>query len=226
VLTSGKELLAADRARLLGDVRAQIAELTNLVGDLVEAGRGSEPSGLAQDLRLDDLARAALARARPRADARGVRFVEALSPTLVVGVADRLERAMVNLLDNAMKFSPDGGIVEVGTADGAFVVRDHGPGIGPNDLPHVFERFYRSDAARGTPGSGLGLAIVRQVAETNGGTVEAANAPNGGAVFRLRLRPATGDGAAGHDDVAGTDLGRAGSSAQAMMNRKDGQATG
>jgi two-component system sensor histidine kinase MprB len=201
------------------DVRAQISELTDLVGDLVEAGRGSEPSGLVQELRLDDLARAAIARARARADGRGIRFVEALSPTLVIGVADRLERAMVNLLDNATKFSLDGGIIEVGTADGAFVVRDHGPGIAPNDLPHVFERFYRSDAARGTPGSGLGLAIVRQVAETNGGTVEAANAPDGGAVFRLRLRAATTDTGAGHDDAGGTGPGSADPSAHAMSDR-------
>jgi two-component system sensor histidine kinase MprB len=184
----------------MDDVRAQIVELTDLVGDLVEAGRGSEPSGLFQELRLDQLARAAMARARARADARGIRFTEALSPTVVIGVPDRLERAMVNLLDNATKFSPDEGVVEVSTGEGAFVVRDHGPGIAPDDLPHVFERFYRSDAARGTPGSGLGLAIVRQVAETSGGTVEAMDAPGGGALFRLRLRPAGDEAPAGGNE--------------------------
>jgi two-component system sensor histidine kinase MprB len=77
--------------------------------------------------------------------------------------------------------------VEVELRDGMLTVRDHGPGFADEDLPHVFERFYRAKDARGMPGSGLGLAIVRQAAEARGGSVEAANAPGGGALMRVRF---------------------------------------
>ena len=97
----------------------------------------------------------------------------------------QLERAVSNLLDNAAKWSPPGSIVEVTVADGAVVVRDHGPGIEEGDLPHVFDRFYRAPAARGLPGSGLGLAIVKQVADRHGGAI-AAELPEGGGT-RMRL---------------------------------------
>ena len=103
------------------------------------------------------------------------------------GVPERIARAVHNLLDNAAKWSPEGGAVEVRLADGALSVRDHGPGFREEDLPFVFDRFYRADDARGRPGSGLGLAIVRQVAETHGGTVAAETADGGGALLRLRL---------------------------------------
>ena len=99
----------------------------------------------------------------------------------------RVERAIANLIDNAVKWSPPGGTVEITVAAGELSVRDHGPGFAPEDLPRVFDRFYRSATARGLPGSGLGLAIVRQVAETQGGTVVAANADGEGAVIILRL---------------------------------------
>ena len=103
-------------------------------------------------------------------------------------VPAQLERAVGNLLDNAAKWSPPGGTVEVEScAADEVVVRDHGPGIDDADLPHVFDRFYRAPAARGVPGSGLGLAIVRQVAEAHGGSVSAERAPGGGARFRFRL---------------------------------------
>jgi two-component system sensor histidine kinase MprB len=94
---------------------------------------------------------------------------------------------VANLLDNAAKWSPEGGVVEVTVRDGELTVRDHGPGISAADLPFVFDRFYRAAAARGLPGSGLGLAIVRQVAELHGGSASAANAEGGGAVLTLRL---------------------------------------
>src|SRR5262249_58968912 len=103
------------------------------------------------------------------------------------GTADQLERAISNLLDNAAKWSPDGGVVEVRLRGGELSVRDHGPGIADEDRPHVFDRFYRSAAARGRPGSGLGLAIRRQVAERHGGSVAADDAPGGGALLRLRV---------------------------------------
>ena len=103
------------------------------------------------------------------------------------GEPERISRAVSNLLDNARKWSPPGGVVEVALRDGVLTVRDHGPGFDEADLPHVFERFYRADRARAMPGSGLGLAIVRQAAEAHGGSADAANAPGGGAVVRVRF---------------------------------------
>jgi len=94
---------------------------------------------------------------------------------------------VANLLDNAVKWSPDGGVVSVSCAEGTVVVRDHGPGIDEADLPHVFDRFFRSASARRLPGSGLGLAIVAQVAAEEDGEVEATNAVGGGAELRLRF---------------------------------------
>ena len=108
---------------------------------------------------------------------------------MVHGVPAAIERAVGNLLDNAAKWSNEGGRIEVVVENGRVTVRDHGPGIDEADLPHVFDRFYRAPNARGLPGSGLGLAIVRQAAEAHGGCVEAANAPDGGAVIRVRFAP-------------------------------------
>jgi two-component system sensor histidine kinase MprB len=113
-------------------------------------------------------------------------------PCLVRAAPARLERAIANLLDNACKWNPPVPPVlpvEVRVRDGRLEVRDHGPGIAPEDLPRVFDRFYRAPAARARPGSGLGLAIVRQMAETHGGTVHAANDPDGGARLTLELPP-------------------------------------
>ena len=98
-----------------------------------------------------------------------------------------IERAVDNLLDNAAKWSPPGGEIEVSVRDGEVVVRDHGSGIDEEDLPFVFDRFYRAPSARGLAGSGLGLAIVRQVAESHGGEVTAERANGGGTLVRLRL---------------------------------------
>jgi two-component system sensor histidine kinase MprB len=197
VLAGGKELPTADRDRLLADVRAQIAELSDLVGDLMEAGRGGGTGGEAEEVRFDRLAEGAVARTSIRANARDVRFVTDLEPCVVLADPERLERAIVNLLDDAAKFSPQGGVVEVSIRGGELSVRDHGPGIAAEDLPHIFDRFYRSAAARGTPGTGLGLAIVKQVAESQGGRVTAENVDGGGARFRLQLPPIPVDGAQG-----------------------------
>ncbi|HEY2769413.1 MAG TPA: sensor histidine kinase, partial [Solirubrobacteraceae bacterium] len=120
-------------------------------------------------------------------NAPGIHFEATLVPTLVDGAPERLARAINNLLDNAAKHSPPDGVVEVTVDTGGLRVRDHGPGIAPEDLPHVFDRFYRGVNARGTHGSGLGLAIVRQVATQHGGSVTADNAADGGAVFVLHL---------------------------------------
>jgi len=186
VLGSHRELPAGDRERLRTDVVAQLEELTELVGDLVELARDEEPCDEPPEtLRLDELVAAAVARARRHAP--GVSFTTELEPTLVTGARGRLDRAVANLLDNAGKWSPPAGTVQVRLRGGELIVRDQGPGIAAEDLPHVFDRFYRAAAARGRAGSGLGLAIVRAVAERHGGGVSAEPAPGGGAVLRLAL---------------------------------------
>ena len=115
---------------------------------------------------------------------------QAIEPTLVSGEADRIARAVTNLLDNAAKWSPEGGRGRGRPCGrGVVTVRDHGPGFNDEDLPFVFDRFHRARDARSKPGSGLGLAIVRQAAEAHGGFVEAANAPDGGAILRVSFGP-------------------------------------
>jgi two-component system, OmpR family, sensor histidine kinase MprB len=180
---------ASDHARLRADVIAQLEELTLLVADLVDLAREEEPVAEREALRLDELVSAAVERAERHAP--GVRFAADLEPCVVDGVRSRLDRAVANLLDNAAKYGGPGGTVEVTLRDGELTVRDHGPGIADEDLPFVFDRFYRAPAARGRPGSGLGLAIVRQAAEAHGGSVHADRAPDGGAVLRLALSPSS-----------------------------------
>jgi two-component system sensor histidine kinase MprB len=182
---SSDMLAPDDKERLLRDLIAQLDELTVLVADLVDLARDDEPDAAAEDVRLDTLVSDAVERARRHA-ADKVFFTD-LHPCLVEGVPGRLDRAVTNLLDNAAKWSPPGGQIEVTVSDGEVRVRDHGPGIADSDLPYVFDRFYRAPAARGLPGSGLGLAIVRQVAEAHGGTVMAERANGGGASMRLKL---------------------------------------
>jgi two-component system sensor histidine kinase MprB len=190
VLSRASELAPEDRERLRRDVLAQLEEMTALVADLMDLARdGHATERSAEQVRLDHVVEAAVERTRRRAP--GVEFVMDLQPTVVNGVPERLDRAVGNLLDNAAKWSPPNGRVEVSVDGGTVTVRDHGPGIAPEDQPFVFDRFYRSAAARGLPGSGLGLAIVRQVAESHGGSVSASTAPDGGAVLRLTL-PAVG----------------------------------
>jgi two-component system sensor histidine kinase MprB len=181
----GGELDERDRAKLRADVVGQLGELIALVSDLVDLAREEEPEPELEEVRLDELVAAALERAARHAP--GTRFACELDPTLVVGVPARLDRAVTNLLDNAAKWSPPGAEIDVGLRNGELSVRDRGPGIAPEDLPFVFDRFYRAPGARGRPGSGLGLAIVRQVAEAHGGGVEAGPAPDGGALLVLRL---------------------------------------
>jgi two-component system, OmpR family, sensor histidine kinase MprB len=185
VLGSRRELPAGDRERLRADLVAQLGELTELVGDLVELAREEKPDEPSETLRFDPLVAAAVERARRHAPR--VTFTTELEPTLVTGARGRLDRAVANLLDNAGKWSPPGGLVEVRLHAGALTVRDHGPGIAAEDLPYVFDRFYRATAARGRAGSGLGLAIVRAVAEQHGGEVAAEPAPGGGTRVRLAL---------------------------------------
>jgi two-component system sensor histidine kinase MprB len=160
----------------------ELDELTALVGDVVELARGAASQDQADDVRLDELVAAAVERARRRGE---VRFELSLEPTTVSGPGDRIGRAVSNLVDNARKWSPEGSTVEVLLNEGVLSVRDHGPGFNEEDLPFVFDRFYRAQEARKLSGSGLGLAIVRQAAESCGGFVEASNATGGGALLRV-----------------------------------------
>jgi two-component system sensor histidine kinase MprB len=186
VLGSPRQLPEGDRERLRTDVVAQLAELTELVGDLVELARDSEPAGEPPEpVRFDELVAAAVERAQRHEP--GVVFAAELEPCVVNGARGRLDRAVANLLDNAAKWSPPGATVDVRLHDGELTVRDHGPGIAEDDRSHVFDRFYRAAAARGRAGSGLGLAIVRQVADVHEGTVSAETAPGGGALLRFAL---------------------------------------
>jgi two-component system sensor histidine kinase MprB len=188
VLAMGEELPAPERARILAAAQAQLRELTVLVGDLVDLSKTEVEEVEVEDVRLDLAAAGALQRARLHAPECPI--VLDAEPCLVRAAPARLDRAITNLLDNACKWNPPevaGAPVEVRVREGAIEVRDHGPGISAEDLPRVFDRFYRAPGARGRPGSGLGLAIVRQTAEAHGGSVLAANDPGGGARLTLEL---------------------------------------
>ena len=185
VLANPRSLPAAEREPLLRDVVEQLDEMTTLVAELVELAHGDRQPREVEDVRLDLLTAGAVERARRNRP--GVEFKTDLHESLVHGVPESLERAIGNLLDNAAKWSPPDGEVEVAVRDGEVTVRDQGPGIADADRPYVFDRFYRSASARGMPGSGLGLAIVRQVAEGHGGTVTAEQPDGGGTLMRFRL---------------------------------------
>ena len=185
VLARDQAMPAADREALLRDVTEQLTEMTALIAELVELARGDQAPTEPEDVRLDLVAADAIE--RTRRNRPGVSFKPELEESLIRGVPATVERAVSNLLDNAAKWSPPGGEVEVTVRDGELTVRDHGPGIDEADLPFVFDRFYRAPSARGMPGSGLGLAIVRQVAEAHGGTVVADRADGGGTLMRLTL---------------------------------------
>jgi two-component system sensor histidine kinase MprB len=185
VLKQQERLDAGARERLFDDLQREAHEMRDLIGGLLELARGDDPSLEQTTFRFDELVEEVVVRARSRFS--DIVFEADLEPTALTGSSDRLERAVWNLLENAGKWSAPGSTVEVTLRDGELRVRDHGPGIAEEDREHVFDRFYRSAAARSLPGSGLGLAIVREVAESHGGTVVAEDAPGGGAVLTLRL---------------------------------------
>jgi len=175
----------AERKEVLTRVVDQVAELSQLVASVTELARGEPPQASRGEVRLDAVTATALDSARrdwPRTE-----FIAELEASVVEGSADRLRIAIRNLLDNAVKFGPPDGAVEVRVAEGELTVRDHGSGIDPADLPHVFDRFYRSLSDRAVPGSGLGLAVAREVARSHGGTITADPAPGGGTVIRMTL---------------------------------------
>jgi two-component system, OmpR family, sensor histidine kinase MprB len=188
-LAHGDALSPQERRRAVSAAQAQLRELTVLVGDLVDLSKTEVEEVEVEDVRLDLAVAAALRRVSLHAPP--VQFALVADPCLVRAAPARLDRAIVNLLDNAIKWSPPAGVVEVLVKDGRLEVRDHGPGIAAEDLPRVFDRFYRASCARRRPGSGLGLAIVRQFAETHSGTVRAENDAGGGARLILELRALT-----------------------------------
>ncbi|OYO25192.1 two-component sensor histidine kinase [Enemella dayhoffiae] len=194
-LRTNIELLVADekthmlpegaRREILSDIAAQLAEFTSLIGDLVQLSRGDQVRPAREPVDLRDVVNAALQRVRRRGP--GLFFDVELNPLYLIGEPDTLERAITNLLDNAVKFSPPGGTIRVLLEGDQLRISDQGPGIAEDDLPHIFDRFYRSDRARNTPGTGLGLSIVAQTVARHGGWVRASRSAEGGAEFTVRL---------------------------------------
>lgn len=194
-LRTNVELLVADersrmlpegaRADILRDIAAQLGEFTTLVGDLVQLSREDVVQPHPEPIDLRDVVRSAIARAKRRGPS--LTFDVELNPLYLIGEPDTLERAITNLLDNAVKFSPQGGTIHVLLEGDRLRISDQGPGIAEDDLPHVFDRFWRSPSARNTPGSGLGLSIVAQTIKAHGGWVKAGRSAEGGAEFIVRL---------------------------------------
>ncbi|MDI3417859.1 HAMP domain-containing sensor histidine kinase [Streptomyces luteolus] len=190
---TGRAIPAEDRKALLASVKAQMTELSALIGDLQELSRPDESgrSGKVEVVALHTVVRTAIDRARLRGPELTIEGQ--LAPWYVRAEAPALERAVVNVLDNAVKFSPPGGRIDVRLDRGELTVRDRGPGIPEDELPHVFDRFWRSPSARSLPGSGLGLSIVARTVQQAGGAAELRPAPDGGpgtmAVIRLPGAP-------------------------------------
>jgi two-component system sensor histidine kinase MprB len=186
VLNDVDRLSTEQRQAVLSGIVTQLDELTGLVAAVVELARGEAPPSEHEDVLYDELVARAVDRARRHWPALTFRLTS--EPVTVRGIPQRLDRAVANMLDNAGKFSPDGGVVDVDLdAAGRLVVADRGPGVPDDALPYVFDRFFRADEARALPGSGLGLAIVQQVAEGHGGSITLTNRPGGGTVATLAL---------------------------------------
>jgi two-component system sensor histidine kinase MprB len=187
VLALDRRMPATEKKRVLASVLGQLERLSDLVTGLLDLARGNEPASQETNVVLGDVVELAVGTARSHWPS--LTFIVSSDDSVVHGDATRLEGAVGNLLDNAAKWSPDNGVVDVVVDDGAVRVRDRGPGVAPADRSHVFDRFWRAPGARHLPGSGLGLAIVRQVAQTHRGDVAVTDAAGGGAVFTLSLPP-------------------------------------
>jgi two-component system, OmpR family, sensor histidine kinase MprB len=185
LLRQGVALSERDRERLLRDITRELEELTTLVANIVELARGSQRDLHLEHVRLDELAERVVRRAESRFPR--LEFALDAEETTVWGDPEELDRAVWNLVENAAKWSNSDARIELTIVGGEVTVRDHGPGVPEADRPFIFDRFYRSETARGRPGSGLGLAIVRQIAESHGGRVDVEDAEGGGARFRLVL---------------------------------------
>ncbi len=186
VLRRHPDLDPDTRRRVLEDLETETEELVGLVEEVVALARGATDDAPPGPIELGELARTVAARAERR---HGRRVVVTADDSVVVASFPAVERAITNLIDNAVKFDRTAGPIDVVVADGSVVVHDRGPGIAPEDSQRVFDRFYRAEGARSLPGSGLGLSIVREVAERNGGSVQVAARPGGGASVGLCLPP-------------------------------------
>ncbi|MCX4235234.1 sensor histidine kinase [Streptomyces ortus] len=184
---TGRPIPPADRKALLASVKAQMTELAALIGDLQTLSRSDAgtPADRVQVVALQDTVESALRRARLRGPE--LTITADVHPWFVRAEPTALERAIVNILDNAVKFSPEGGAIDVALRGGELTVRDYGPGVAADELPHVFDRFWRSPSARALPGSGLGLSIVARTVQESGGDVALGPAPGGGTVATIRL---------------------------------------
>jgi two-component system sensor histidine kinase MprB len=183
VLSENPDMPVQERKEVLARVTDQVAELSRLVGSVTDLARGEPPATDMAPVLLNAVAADALDAARR--DWPNTEFDAYLDGGITVGTAERMRVAFKNLLDNAAKFGPPEGPVQVRLTGGAFTVRDHGAGIADDDVPFVFDRFYRAAASRSAPGSGLGLAVVHEIAVCHGGTVNAEAAPGGGTIMRL-----------------------------------------
>jgi two-component system sensor histidine kinase MprB len=188
VLSRAQQLAPEDLQQLTDDMVAQVDELAALVGDLAELARGERSEGPVERLRLDDVVEECVETARTYARIKNVVIESDLETSMVVGRRDRLVRAISNLLTNAIKFTPAGSEIRVSTAGGVITVSDSGPGVAPEDVALIFNRFWRSPTSRGLPGSGLGLSIVDQVVAELDGSVNVDRDPElGGARFSITL---------------------------------------
>lgn len=183
IFLEADRLPPVERVSLQRSIIDELDELTEVVADVMELARGAARSAGREPVELDVLVQEAVGRARRRAPE--IHFDVELQPTVIDGAPEQVARAVGNVIDNACKWSPAGGAVEVRLRDGALSVRDHGPGFREQDLERVFDRFYRADDARRMPGSGLGLAIVKQATDAHHGEARAMNAPGGGALVEV-----------------------------------------
>ena len=192
LLSTGRALSPSDTDALMSDLREQVEEFSNLVGDLDALARdtGFDQHTELRTVRLDAPVANAVRRAQRRAGSVTI-AVHGTEPGFVTGDVAMIERAVMNVLDNAVKWSPANGTVAVEVIATAITITDNGPGISPDDVLHVFDRFWRAPSSRAMPGSGLGLSIVRRVVDDHDGTVAIDAAPSGGTRVRIAFPPAT-----------------------------------
>ncbi|MDO4910587.1 MAG: HAMP domain-containing sensor histidine kinase [Corynebacterium sp.] len=190
VTKSGANIDPKDREDLERDVIGQLEELSTLIGDLVDLAREDSAPDMLEPVDLVTIVDDASLRARRRRN--DVEFVINTQPWFLDGDPFSLGRCVLNLMDNAAKWSPENGVVRIDMrqlddSHMELTVADTGPGIPEEDREKVFERFYRSIQSRSMPGSGLGLSIVKSVVERHDGTIQALENPGGGALMRLVL---------------------------------------
>ena len=185
LLAKADQLPEAERRAIHSDLASELAELTDLVNEVVDVAADADVTETPTTVDMGSLADEVVTRARRRFSQKIILEVDGAAT--IEGRRTGLDRAVRNLIDNAAKWSPPESTIRVAVDGGRVEVSDEGPGIDAADRPHIFDRFYRSDAARATPGSGLGLSIVKQVADAHGGTVFVTESPSGGATVGFEV---------------------------------------